>query len=801
MLPEEIKRSLSLTTNQLKRNISPKDIHIESTDESLESTGLVGQARAEKVMRFGLNVNQKGYNIYVAGNSGVGKSSFTEAILAEFAEKEAQLNDWVYVYNFNDSYQPKMLRLPVGMGKKLQSAMEELITNLKEAIPKAFNEDAYQKERVRIINAYQKQIGNVIDKVNEVANKYNFTIQNSQRGFLTVPMIDGKQITEKEYQTLDQATLKKFDEQSAKLQEEIYDDMKYIGQLEAELKQTLAKLDERVADATTDFYINELQEIFKDCPEVVNYLLDVKRDVLKNITQFFKQKNEQNKNPFAQLQQQNAFEIKYKINLLVDHSNTKGAPIVKADNPSYYNLIGKTEYQSVMGGMSTDFTKIKPGYLHEANGGYLIIQAKDIFTKSYAWESLKRALLNEKIHIENIGEHSGLATTVSLKPDAIPLDVKVIVIGDVRTFQILYNYEEDFRKLFKIKVDFDVEMDFNSQNVDQMVKFIHRHCKRHDLLTFDETAISEVVEYSVRLVADQNKLSTQFNLLVEILYEADAWARLMDDTIVTDKHIHKAIDERAYRSNLYEEKVQENIENESILIDTDSEVVGQINALSVHQLGQYSFGRPSRITATTFIGQKGVISIERESKLSGNIHNKGVYILSGYLGQTFAQKHRLSLTANIAFEQSYGGVDGDSASAAELYTIISSLAEVPLKQGLAVTGSVNQKGMIQPIGGVNEKIEGFFDICKQAGLTGNQGVLIPKQNVKNLMLKDEVIEAIENNEFHIYQVSTIEEGLAILTDTPVKQLNEYNQYESGTIYHLVSKKLKQFADWSNPGKR
>lgn len=801
MLSKEIKQTAALTPEQLKRSIFPDDFDSKTTDEDLELTRMVGQERAEKVMTFGLNVNQKGYNIYVAGNSGVGKSSFTDSIVAEFAKGPVELHDWVYVYNFEEPYRPKRLKLPVGMGKQLEKAMEQLIIDLKDDIPKAFDEDAYQKERVRMINNYQQQIGKIIETINTIAKKYNLVIQSSGRGFLTIPMIDGKPLTEEQYQNLDAATLKKFDEQSIILQEKIYNYMKQIRELETELKHTLAKLDQRIANAATSFHIDELQETFYTCKEVINYLEDVKKDVIKNINSFLKQDTKQSNNPLAQFQQQSkedTFAIKYKINLLVDNSKTLGAPVTKADNPNYYNLIGKAEYDTLMGGMSTNFTKLKPGYLHHANGGYLIIQAKDIFTKSYAWESLKHALLNERIQIENIGELSGMATTVSLKPDPIPLDIKVILIGDFQTFQLLYNHEQDFNKLFKIKVDFDVEMDFNTQNMNQMACFIHTHCKEHYLLAFDQTAVAQVVEYSVRLVANQNKLSAQFNHLAEIIYEADAWARLMNETIVTEAYITKAIEEREYRSNLYEEKIQNNIKDGTILIDTDIFIIGQVNALSVMQVGQYSFGKPSRITATTFVGKKGIINIERESELSGSIHNKGVYILGGYLGQTFAQNHRLSLTAHLAFEQSYGGIDGDSASAAELYAIISSLADVPLNQGLAVTGSVNQKGIIQPIGGVNEKIEGFFEICKQQGLTGKQGVLIPPQNVQNLMLNDEVIEAIKQNQFNIYQVRTIEEGLAILTGKEIGQLNDEGKFEENSIYGKVTDKLSAYAKVTHP---
>src|SRR5699024_4580322 len=486
------------------------------------------------------------------------------------------------------------------------------------------------------------------------------------------------------------------------------------------------------------------------------------------------------------------------VNLIVDHTETKGAPVITADNPTFYNLVGKVEYESRMGVMSTNFTKIKPGFLHEANGGYLIVQAKDILSKSHAWDALKRSLLTKKVQIENIGEHAGLMATTSLNPEAIPLDIKVIIIGNLELYQLLYHHDEDFGKLFKIKADFDVEMDYNKENMNLLASFIHTHCNEHDLLHFDRAAVAKVVEHSIRLTSHQEKMSTRFNRLVEIIYEADTWAKMAGAKLIEEEHIKKAIREREYRSSLYEEKIQESIDEGSILLDTDGLKVGQLNGLAVYNVGQYSFGKPARITATTFMGRSGIVNIERESKMSGKIHNKGVYILTGYLGEQFAQDNPLSLTAHLASEQSYGGIDGDSASSTELYALLSSLSEVPLKQGIAVTGSVNQKGEIQPIGGVNEKIEGFFDVCKNKGLTGEQGVMIPHQNEKNLMLKDKVIEAVEAGMFHIYTVKTIEEGIEILTGEVAGKKKSDGTYEEGSVFAKVAAKLNQYVEKSNP---
>ncbi|HEX6594313.1 MAG TPA: AAA family ATPase [Bacillota bacterium] len=793
---QTMKQRATISPEFLKRTVDYTQFEFETTEQVPKLTSIVGQERGRAVMKFGLNVNKVGYNIYVSGIAGTGKTTFTHSLVKQFAKKETKLFDWCYVYDFEDGHKPKVLKLPVGMGKSLQKDMEKLVHNLKIDIPRAFNDENYQKEKATLIREFNEKSGEIFKQLNIVAAKYGFMIRQSSSGFVTVPSKNGQPLDEEEYRRLNDEQLKEIEKKSALLQEKVIDYTNQIRALEKEMKETLEKLDQKVALTAAGYHIEELKEKYKQCTTVITYLDTVQNDMLNHIGDFLQSEQERDAHPLTEMFRRsskgNHFPNKYYIHLLVDNSETKGAPVITADNPTYYNLIGKVEYESRMGVMTTDFTKIKPGFLHYANGGYIIIQAKDILTKSFAWEGLKRALINHKLQIENIGEHSGLITTTSLNPEPIPLDVKVIIIGNLDIYQFLYHYDEDFSKLFKIKADFDVEMDFNVENMSKLASFIHTHCNEHQLRHFDRTAVAKIVEYSTRIAGHQNKLSTRFNQLVEVIYEADTWAKMMDDQIVSAKHIMKAIKERIYRSNLYEEKIQESIDEGTILINTDGKIVGQVNGLAVYNLGQYQFGKPARITATTFVGQNGIINIERESKMSGNIHNKGVYILEGYLGQQFAQEQPLALTAHIAFEQSYGGVDGDSASSTELYAILSSLAEVPIDQGLAVTGSVNQKGEIQPIGGVNEKIEGFFEVCKNKGLTGKQGVLIPHQNVKNLMLKEEVIESVENGQFHIYEVKTVEEGIEILTGVPAGQKNEHGNYEDETIYKKVEEKLKRF---------
>ena len=793
-----VKCRAALKPTDLKRIVDSSMFTFESTEDVKKLTNIIGQQRARSVMNFGLHVNKPGYNLYVSGVEGTGKTAFVKTVVDDFSDREATLFDWCYVNNFEDGYKPKVLKLPVGLGKKLQKSMESLVTDLKVDIPNRFKEENQQKSRSSIIKNYKEKIDAVYLQTGETAANIGFLLKQTDTAVLTIPMGEnGEPISEEAYKALTEDQLDTIDTDSAKLQEIIIEATKSIIHFEQELKKLLIEYDHQTALIAIDFHIDELKKTYKECPEVKRYLKAVRKDLVDNFHDFLPTDSKQEEHPMGIIfkDDQQTFK-KYTINLLVDNAKTEGMPVITAENPTFYNLIGKVEYENRMGMMSTDFSKIKPGYLHEANGGYLIIQAKDIFSKTQAWEGLKRSLLTHKLQIENIGEHASIIATASVNPDPIPLNVKVIIIGNMNIFQILYNNDEDFRKLFKIRVDFDTEMRYNDDNISGLVSFIHTQCKENGLRNFDPTAVAEIVEYSSRLAGHQNKLSTRFNLQVEIIYEADAWANIMGDDLVSAKHVEKAIDEKRYRSNLYEEKIQESIDEGSILIDTAGAKIGQVNGLAVYDLGQYQFGKPSRITATTFMGKKGFVNIERESEMSGKTHNKGVYILGGYLGQKFAQKFPLVLSAYITFEQSYGGVDGDSASSTELYAILSSLAELPIDQGLAVTGSVNQNGEIQPIGGVNEKVEGFYNVCKAKGLTGTQGVLIPHQNVKNLMLADEVVEAVRDGQFHIYEVRTIEEGIEILTGISAGQPNEDGNYDEETVFGKAAEKLRTFMEFA-----
>lgn len=755
---------------------------------------MIGQERAVKAVEFGLFTKNPGYNIFISGLVGTGKITYAETAVKKVASQQEVPQDWCYVNNLEAPGQPIALALPAGMGHTFKEDMRELVENLKTDIPKVFSGEDYEQAKAELVKQYQEQRSIIVDEFTQYAENQGISPQWSSTGFIGLPMVDGKAIGPEEYQQLDKEQRDAIEKKMLAVHEKGMDVVRRIQLLERGIREQLKQLDVKVGLFAAGHLIDEFKEKYQDYPAVVDYLEAIKQDVSKNINDFKPQPEEEN-NPFMLFKRptQDAKE-KYSVNLLVDNRETKGAPVVVEINPTYYNLMGRAEYETRMGVVTTDFTMIKPGALHKANGGYLILNARDVLTNVGAWEALKRVLKTQKLRIENLGEQYGVLAMASLKPEPIPINVKVILIGSPYIYQILYNYDEDFRKLFKAHADFDVVMDNNPVNIQKLAGFVSSTVIREKLKHFDKSAVARVVEYCSRLTGTQTKLTTRFNDVVEILCEADVWATLDNSQIVTAKHIKKAIEEKRYRANKYEERLQEMFAEGHLLIDTEGEKVGQVNGLAVLSVGEYMFGKPSRITANTYLGKSGVVNIERETKVSGTSHTKGVLILSGYLGQKYAQKHPLTLTASLTFEQLYDGVDGDSASSTELYAILSSLSGLPIKQNIAVTGSVNQKGEIQPIGGVTEKIEGFFAVCKIKGLTGNQGVMIPHQNVSNLMLNDEVIEAVRQGKFHIYPVKTIDQGIEILTGVPAGEPGADGSYPAGTVNALVSQKLKEYTE-------
>ncbi len=774
--------------------------------------GVIGQDRAVKSMEFGLSMEASGYNIFVLGPQGTGKTTYSQTVVSKAASKRKVPDDWCYINNFSEWDKPLAISLPAGQGKVFQKDMEKLITNLVVYIPKAFESSNFQQQKDDIIQKTNKQMTDILRDIDKIARNAGFGIQQAANRILLIPLVENRQITQEEFSRLTEEEREKIDEKRNQTAKEI-DDRIRDGQMVQRLAEEKAiEIQKQTAKEAAEPFIEQLKEKYKNFPEIADYLDKVLKDAAENHVIFSSVRHSLNENIITKLQddsdsldgeEKNIFEkaasardskdpfTRYKVNLFINNENTKGAPVITESSPYYYNLFGKIEYKSHMMTTMTDFTMIKPGAIHKANGGYLILQAKDLLQDPFAWGALKKALKYKEAVVENIGEQSRYVPTVTLKPQPIPLNVKVILIGSFFYYQFLAA-DEDFRKLFKVNVDFDVEMDRTRENIRNYVSFIASMCENENLKHFNCEGLAKVVEYGSRLADNQNKLSTRFNIVSEIVYEASALAEADNSEYVEGKHVNQAIKNKKYRSNRIEEKMQEQIVNKKVLIDTEGAVVGQVNGLSVMGVSGYAFGLPSRITARTYAGREGIINIERETDMSGNIHSKGVLTLNGYLGGKFAQEKPLGLTAQVTFEQLYGGVEGDSASSAELYAILSSLSDVPIKQNLAVTGSVNQMGEIQPIGGVNEKIEGFFDICSLNGLTGDQGVIIPVSNIDNLMLKDEVIEAVKNNLFHIYAVTKIEEGIEPLTGVKAGEKDIYGEYEKDSIFYLANNKINEF---------
>jgi len=786
-------RFRELAPEELSNKIDCGLFEFETTADLDPLNGIIGQSRAAAAMEFGLAIKRPGYNIYVSGITGTGRSSYTRSIVSRVAANENIPDDWCYVYNFKNPDKPMCINLPAGMGYKLQRDMKRLLKDLKVKVPQAFEGEEYEKQKGQIIQEYQGKSSEYMESFNAFAREQGFIIRKSEHGLMTIPLRDGKPMEDKDYIEMPPEERKKIEDNSFMVQGKLMETLKRMKDIEKAARDKIDQLETKIALLAVEQPIMELKEKYDKHKNIIEYLQAVQRDIIHNVEDFRNlEAGKAEPLDLVERIREKDFTIKYQVNLVVDNRDTKGAPVILESNPKYDNLLGKIEYESNMGVVTTDFTKIKAGSLHQANGGYIIINMSDLMRNPESWEGIKRSIKTGNITIENIFSMSGIVSG-GIKPEPIPLSVKIILIGSSYIYQILYTYDEDFRKLFKIKADFDTDMSSDKENCLKYASFISSHCEKNGLMHFDRTAVAAVIEYSRRLAEHKHKLSTRFNDIIEVLYEADAWARIAGEQKVTGSSVKKAIEQKWYRSSRIEEKMQELIDTGVVLISTEEKVVGQVNGLSVMNFGDYTFGKPSRITATAYAGEKGIVNIEREVEMSGSIHDKGVLILTGYLGDKFAQDFPLTISASICFEQLYDGVEGDSASSTELYALLSSLSELPVKQYIAVTGSVNQKGEVQPIGGVNEKIEGFFQTCKTRGLKGNEGVMIPWQNVDNLMLKDEVIEAVREGMFHIYPVKSIEEGIEILTDTASGTRDEKGSYPENTVFYLVQKKIEKFA--------
>ena len=790
-----MKEKNELSYKDLKMTCNENMFHFETTKELEPINDGIGQERGIKALEFGIDINVKGYNIYLEGPSGVGKTMYTKNYLESIAPKKKVPNDWCYIYNFQNPNEPIAVSLPAGQGKEFKESMDGFIKEVKKDIKKTFNADDFEKEKALIKKEFEEKRESLLTKLNEDSLKYGFHVKSAQNGIYMFPVVDGKVVQEEEFEKLDEEIKKQYEEKSVIVQQQIMEVIGQIKQIERESDKKVSEWQSNVALLTVNAHINYIKSKYKRNKKINQFLNDVKQDVLKNVSYFLeedKPQQPQQAQPSPMQRKQDPC-LNYRVNLFIDNSTREGCPVIMDSNYTYQNLFGKLEYENYYGSLKTDFTMLKPGLMHKANGGYIIFQAKDLLSNAMCYEELKRVLRVKEIAIDNTMEQRSSMAMISLKPEPIPLDVKVILIGNASIYHTLLSMDSDFRKLFKIKVEFEETAPIDEINVNKLARFVHTFCEQEELPPLDKSAMARLVEFASRLAGDKDKLSTRFTDIGQVVGEAGTWAKLDKAKVVTKQYIDKALAERIDRIKKYDEKYTEMIKENTLLINTKGSLVGELNGLTVMTIGDYTFGKPSKITVNTYTGKGGVVNIEREVELSGSTHSKGVYILSGYLGEMFAQDIPLCLTASICFEQLYNGVDGDSASSTELYGLLSSLSGIPIKQSIAVTGSVNQKGQIQPIGGVNEKIEGYFQICKMRGLDGSHGVMIPVQNVNNLQLSDEIVEAVKNKKFHIYAVSTIEEGIEVLTGVPAGKKDKDGKFPAGTVNHLVYEKLKKYA--------
>ena len=781
-----------LKPENLRAVCNPDSLGFETT---LELTPLkervVAQDRAVHALEFGLGVKDLEYNIFVAGPPRAGKTETIMGYLAELAAKDPSPCDYIYIYNFRDPEKPQSLNLPKGLGRILKADMEELISTLRVQVPEVFESEDYSNRRESLMHTITQERNAILQELNSKAGEEGFILNISPTGLMIFPGKEGKPLGEEELKALNDEDREKLRQKSTQLHAVMNDAIRKIRKMEKEYQEKEKKLDQDVALYVVGHLMEELREKYKDLPQVLVYLNDVQEDVLKNIEELKRRPGTQGPFPFPMPEP--SF-TQYQVNVFVDHSETTGAPVVFENNPTYPNLFGAMERRAQFGALVTDFTLIRNGSLHRANGGYLVLKALDLLRWSISYEALKRCLKNGKIGIEDPLEMFGLITTRALQPQPIPLNIKIILIGDPYIYQILYTYDEDFQKFFKIKAQFDWRMHKTEDHLKKFCALVAGYCKEQELLPLHKTGMARLIEYAGELAGHRSKLTLQLMEVLDTLKEANYWARNNTHQEVLGTDVEKAIQEKTYRADLPEEKLQELIDEGMLFIETSGQVVGQINGLSVYALGDHAFGRPSRITGTIALGREGVVAIDRESQLSGSTHNKGVLILAGFLKSRFAQDKPLTLSASLAFEQSYGMVEGDSASMAELATLLSALADAPLAQNIAMTGSVSQRGEAQPIGGVNWKIEGFYKVCKARGLDGAQGVIIPKANVQDLMLKTEVVEAVAAGKFHVWAIGHVDEAMELLTGVAAGQRQLDGSFEAGTLNARVDQKLRQMME-------
>ena len=782
----------ALQSQQLYHSCDHEQFRFQTTADLADLTEIIGQMRAMDAIRFGTGIRHDGYNLFVLGPSGIGKSSVVRQFLEKKASGEHKPDDWCYINNFALPHKPQVLRLPSGRGEELRQRMEQLVDYLRSAIPALFEADEYRAKAGAIRDEFNKRQEQVFNELGEDAGKQQIALLRTPEGFAFAPLRDHEVIPPDEYEKLPDEEKKRVETAIAELQVRLEKIMRQIPQWRKERHERIKQLDRETTLSVVAHLLDELKAAYADLPEVLKYLDLVQQDMLENADDFRKQEESATFGGMTMVAHHSFH--RYQVNVLVTNGKKPGAPIVSEDSPTYSNLVGRVEHIAQMGALVTDFTLIKPGALHLANGGYLLLDIRKVLVQPFAWEGLKRALQSREIRIESLGQMYSLVSTVSLEPEPIPLDTKVILFGDRMFYYLLQQYDPEFGELFKVAADFEERIERNADTHQLYARLIATLTRKEKLLPFDRSAVARVIEHSARLVEDAERLSTHMRSIVDLLREADFCSREAGHGVVEAADVQCAIDAQIRRQDRLRDRLHEAILRDTLVIATQGAVTGQINGLSVISLGDFAFAQPTRITATTRLGDGEMVNIEREVKLSGAIHSKGVLILSSFLASRYAKNQPLAFSASLVFEQSYGMVDGDSASLAELCVLLSNLADVPIKQSLAITGSVNQHGQAQAIGAVNEKIEGFFDICAARGLTGEQGVLIPAANVKHLMLRHDVVAAAEAGKFRIYAVENVDQAIALLTGVPGGEADAKGVYPEGSVNHRVAARLAELTE-------
>ncbi len=796
-----MKKVKELKSSNLKNSFNVDSLKFNTTDEVEPFNGIIGQERALNAIKSAMQIPQKGFNLYISGTLGIGKTAYALSVVNSLSEKMPVPQDYCYINNFENPLEPVAVALAPGEGMEFKQDMNRFINSITTRINKELTGDMYEKEKKTIVDRYKRAKENLMREFDKSTYEKGFKVRNTENGIYFSPVHNGVVLDEKSFKVLDEKTKKYFEEKSPEIQEQTLQVLKEIDALDKKCEQVLKEWENNLATFAVTQCMSDLKIKYKKNLKIQNFLYSIQSDVVKNVDYFKRDTLEKDmksiSNPIM-MQQMMAKRAQkpwenYRVNLVINNDRLQHAPVILCKNPNYFDLFGKLEFETTPQGTKTNYNMLKPGLVHKANGGYLIINVRDLLVNAPTWEAFKRVLRNQELAIDSSRDINQPITIVSLKPEPIPINMQVVLIGSELHYQQLCQMDADFKKLFKIKADFDDNYERNKENIKKFVQFISYVVKKHSLLPFNREGVKEVIEYSSKCAGNQNKLTAIMQDISDLLVESSFIASSNRKKVVSDVEVKKALESKSKRFSKYNDAYNKMIKQGDMIISTNGSKVGQINGLTIAVAGDCSFGQPVRITANTYIGKSGVVNIEREIAMSGSSHSKGVFILSAYIGEKFAQEVPLSLTASICFEQLYNPVDGDSASSTELYAILSSLSGVPINQSLAVTGSVNQKGEIQPIGGVTDKIEGFFKVCKEKGLNGQNGVLIPYQNVKNLTLSNEILEAVNEGKFHVYPVSSVDEGIEILTGVEAGDADQDGNYPEGTINYLVSEKLKKYA--------